>query len=239
MTVDPVLLTFDLDWAPDFAIDAVAGLLIERRIRATWLITHASAAVDRLREHSDLFELGIHPNFRSGSTHGTAIDGVLEHCLEIVPHAVSMRTHSLAQSTPLLARVVATTPIRVDASLLLPRVPGLRPFVQPYDGNVLVRVPFDWEDDVEMEFAAPRWDAQAVLREPGMRTFNFHPMLVYLNAREMTPYRTVRSSVPKLDALEEAAARPYVNEGIGVGTTLRQLVDAVDPARMKWLKELR
>lgn len=239
MTVDPIVLTFDLDWAPDFAIDAVAELLVERRIRATWLITHASAAVDRLRAHTDLFELGIHPNFRSGSTHGSAIDAVLEHCMEIVPEAVSMRTHSLAQSTPLLARVLVTTPIRTDASLLLPRVNGLRPFEQPYDGNVLLRVPFDWEDDVEMEFAAPRWDARAVLREPGMRTFNFHPMLAYLNTREMAPYRAVRSSVPKLDALDEKAARPYVSEGTGAGTTLRELIDAVDPARMKWLKELR
>ena len=239
MTLDPVLLTFDLDWAPDFAIDAVAELLVERRIRATWLITHACAAVDRLRSHPDLFELGIHPNFRSGSTHGAAIDSVLQHCMEIVPEAVSMRTHSLAQSTPLLARVVATTPIRVDASLLLPRVAGHRPFEQPYDGNVLLRVPFDWEDDVEMEFSEPRWDARAVLRAPGMRTFNFHPMLVYLNARTMTPYRTVRSSVPKLDALDETAARPHVNEGIGVGTTLAGLLDAIDPARTQWLKELR
>lgn len=237
--MDPVVLTFDLDWAPDFAIDSVADLLVERRTRATWLITHASPAVDRLRQHADLFELGIHPNFRSGSTHGSAIDSVLEHCMEIVPEAVSMRTHSLVQSTPLLARVVATTPIRTDASLLLPRVPGLRPFEQPYDGNVLLRVPFDWEDDVEMEFAAPRWDARAVLREPGMRTFNFHPMLVYLNARDMTPYRTVRSVGPRLDALHEVDARPYVTEGTGARTTLHELVDAVDPARLKWLKELR
>ena len=81
--------------------------------------------------------------------------------------------------------------------------------------------------------------SEVVLRAPGMRTFNFHPMLVYLNARTMTPYRTVRSSVPKLDALDETAARPHVNEGIGVGTTLAGLLDAIDPARTQWLKELR
>ncbi len=204
MTSDPVLLTFDVDWAPDFAIDVTAALLIERGIRATWMITHRSPAVDRLREYPELFELGIHPNFREGSTHGSTTDAVLRHCMELVPDAVSMRTHSLVQSTPLLARMLATTPIRIDASLLLPRVNGLRPFEQP-----------------------------------GMRTFNFHPIHIYLNSRDMTPYRDVRASVAKLDELDEAPARRHVHGGVGAMAMLRELVQTVDARRMKLLKELR
>ena len=239
MSVGPVLLTFDVDWAPDFAIDATAALLIERGIRATWMITHRSPAIDRLRAHPELFELGIHPNFREGSTHGSTTDAVLRHCMELVPEAVSMRTHSLVQSTPLLARVLTATPIRIDASLLLPRVQGLRPFTQPYDGNALLRVPFDWQDDVEMEFADSRWSARPLLEQSGMLTFNFHPIHVYLNSRDMDPYRDVRASVAKLDELDEADARRRVHGGVGAMTMLRELAERVDPRRMKLLKELR
>ncbi len=63
-------ITLDVDWAPDFMIDAAAQALVDREVKATWFVTHASPAVERLREHPDLFELGIHPNFLAGSSHG-------------------------------------------------------------------------------------------------------------------------------------------------------------------------
>src|SRR5215467_8520985 len=102
MLVDAPILTFDIDWAPDFMIDHVAGILVEARVRATWFVTHSSDAIDRLREHPDLFELGIHPNFLPGSSHGSSPQEVLQTCMTIVPEAQSFRTHSLVQSTPLL-----------------------------------------------------------------------------------------------------------------------------------------
>lgn len=81
----PVVLTFDIDWAPDFMIDFVAEGLTQRRVRATWFVTHASPAVEWLREHPDLFELGIHPNFAPGSTQGDSPEAVLRHCLRLEP----------------------------------------------------------------------------------------------------------------------------------------------------------
>ena len=83
-----IAITLDVDWAPDHAIDAVAGHLIERDVRATWFVTHASPAIDRLRDRPDLFELGIHPNFAPGSTQGETPDAVLDHCMAIVPEAL-------------------------------------------------------------------------------------------------------------------------------------------------------
>jgi len=239
VSADPVALTFDVDWAPDFAIDATADLLVARGFRATWLVTHRSAAIDRLRDHPELFELGIHPNFREGSTHGSDTDAILRHCMAVVPDAISMRTHSLVQSTPLLARIVGTTPIRIDASLLLPRVPGLRPFEHPFDGVSLLRVPFDWEDDVEMEFEEPRWAPAEQSGNGGLRTFNFHPMHVYLNSRDMTAYRAVRASHAALDRIEESVARAHRNEGEGTAAALRHLLETVSPEHTRRLRDLR
>src|SRR4051794_10356042 len=99
-----LVVTLDVDWAPDFMIDAAAAALVQHGVRATWFVTHASPAIDRLGERPDLFELGIHPNFREGTTHG---DDPIAHLLEIVPGARCARTHSLLQSTPLLERLMA------------------------------------------------------------------------------------------------------------------------------------
>ena len=55
-------LTFDIDWAPDWMIEEVASILIEHNVKTTWFVTHASPAIDKLRQMPELFELGIHPN---------------------------------------------------------------------------------------------------------------------------------------------------------------------------------
>ena len=59
------LITVDIDWAPDIAIAATAKYLIENEVKATWFITHASPEVERLKEYPQLFELGVHPNFKN------------------------------------------------------------------------------------------------------------------------------------------------------------------------------
>jgi hypothetical protein len=234
----PVFLTFDLDWAPDFAIDRTAELLLGRGLRATWFVTHDSPAVDRLRGHPELFELGIHPNFLPGSTHGSTTKEVLRFCMGLVPAAVSVRTHALVQSTPLLAEIVTTTPVRVDASLLLPGVPHLCPFVQGYRGVPLLRMPTEWEDDMEMENGAPRWDAGAMLDYGGIRAIDFHPIHIWLNSREMGPYRELRDRGIPHQALREEDCVPYQNRGEGTRSTFEQLVAWIDPKRAQCLREL-
>ena len=218
-------VTLDIDWAPDVVIDRVAGLLLERGVAATWFVTHRSAAVERLRDRPDLFELGIHPNFLPGSTQGRTHEEVLEHCLDLVPDAISMRTHSLYQSTPLLALVAETTPIEVDASILLMHttIASLTTFT--WNGRTLTRVPVYWEDDLAMEEANASWSLDAAeLENEGVRIYDFHPIHVYLNSSEMGPYRSLRSSSP-LIASDERTLAPYIGRGAGTGTMFAQLLD--------------
>src|SRR5260370_36233031 len=83
LVMDSLVLTLDIDWAPDFVIDHVAQRLIEHQVCATWFVTHASPAVDRLRRRPDLFELGIHPNFFPGSTQSQEPRQDLKFCLDL------------------------------------------------------------------------------------------------------------------------------------------------------------
>lgn len=43
------VLTFDLDWAPDWIIEEVVSILIDNCVKSTWFVTHASPAIDKLR----------------------------------------------------------------------------------------------------------------------------------------------------------------------------------------------
>jgi hypothetical protein len=224
VTDQQVVLTFDVDWAPDFAIDAIAEELVRRGVRSTWLITHASQALERLREQPDLFELGIHPNFLPGSSHGQEVEDVLDHCMELVPEATTMRTHALVQSSPLLRTVVERTPVRCDASLFLPGATDVAPVAFPVSMGSLLRIPYVWEDDVEMLAAQPAWSFDRFIGRPGLQVFDFHPMHVHLNAPDMEPYRRLTEAGP-LAETPIAAAALLVQDGPGPRTLLDEIVD--------------
>ena len=224
---EPILLTFDVDWAADFMIDAIAGRLIAAGVRSTWHVTHASPAIDRLRERPDLFELGIHPNFLPGSSHGDTVDAILATCMRLVPEATTMRSHALVQSSAILARVLASTPIRCDSSIMLPEAPHIEPVGFPHAEGPLVRVPYFWEDDVEMMRDCPRWTLDAdpdAAHEGGLRVYDFHPVHVYLNAADMAPYHALRAR-GALTELAEERAQDLVQPGAGTGSLFHEIVE--------------
>jgi hypothetical protein len=217
-------LTLDVDWAPDFMIDAAADALIARDVRATWFVTHASPAIDRLRERPDLFELGIHPNFLAGSTHGDTPEAVVAHCLDLVPEATAVRTHCLLQSTPLHDALLAGGRIEVDVSLFLPRARHVEAVVQHSPGGRLLRLPYVWQDNMEMYSPDPMWDVGAVLDGDGPRIFDFHPVHVWLNSAQFAPYERMKQTVPLPQVAAEDTAR-YRHAGTGTMTAFLDLAD--------------
>lgn len=228
--MDNIIITLDIDWAPDFAIDFVAERLIDSGAKATWFVTHASSAVDRLREYPDLFELGIHPNFYPGSTHGETPEAILNHCMELVPDAISMRTHGTVQSSRLLDMVMERTSIRVDSSVFLPRASHIKPFVfYGENGAHLTRVPYVWEDDYEMRCPDPVWETGPLLESPGIKVFDFHPVHVFLNNPDLGAYREFWDRVGENPCEGTAKhAQGLVFEGVGPQTMLANLCRLAD-----------
>jgi polysaccharide deactylase WbmS-like protein len=176
-----LVVTLDVDWAPDDAVDAVAARLEDAGVAATWFVTHAGPALDRLRNR-EAFELGIHPNFRPGSTHGATPAEVLEHLMALVPEAVSSRAHGVVQSGALLHELVARTPVRIDSTTFLPDMAHVRPLPQHTPHGTLVRIPFVWSDDYEPLRPRPTdWDE--LLARPGLQVVLFHPVHVVRDPR--------------------------------------------------------
>lgn len=221
-----LVLTLDVDWAPDFMLDFVIDVLAVRMIKSTWFMTHPSPAIERLRRLPELFELGIHPNFRPGSSHGATPEEILKHCLGLVPEAESMRTHSLVQSSTMLDAVLRLTPIKVDVTHFLPRHPNLRPFEFRSRGRGLWRVPFNWQDDYELYEGAPCWDLQSILRwGPGLTVLNFHPCLIYMNANDPARFDEFRRSIGHLPELKAQEADRFSTGGPGPRTLFLEVLD--------------
>jgi hypothetical protein len=208
-------ITLDADWAPDCAIDYVAERLIAAKVKATWFITNGSPAVERLRKHPDLFELGVHPNFMEGSSHGAKPQEVLAHVMGLVPEAVSVRTHGLVQSTRLFALMLEQTPLRNDVSLLLSYASDLQVTPLRIGTKEMRRVPTFWEDDLEVDRADARWDVSWV-PERGVKVFAFHPLAIAINWNAQAQYLQLRAAAKTLSELtnnDVQSARNTVGSG--------------------------
>lgn len=217
------ILTLDIDWAPDWVIEQVSQILIERQVKTTWFVTHHSKALQYLREHADLFELGIHPNLLAGTTHGANEDEVLAYLREIVPEAVSMRTHGLYQTTNFLTKANLEYNIDIDVSLFLPRTAHLVPHrFTPNNANLL-RIPYFWEDDFEMFNKNPAWDlSDPSLQVEGYRIFDFHPIHIVLNLDRFDRYCDLKKERP-LSEWNTRFVENHRNRGKGTGTLFMEL----------------
>ena len=228
MTARRRAITLDVDWAPDFMIDAAAERLVAAGVKSTWFVTHSSPAVERLRTCSDLFELGIHPNFRPGSSHGEDELQVLDACLGMVPEAVSVRCHGLLQSSRLLNLFIERTPLRVCANVFLPGAAGLEVTVYRCKKGGIKQLPFYWEDDVEFFEPEPAWNPLARSRDaPGIQIFNFHPVHVYLNAAGPHALETLLERCPDLPAATRTHTEGLVSHADGAGSMFEALVTCI------------
>jgi len=223
--IEDLAVTIDVDWMPDFMIDILAHELLMHEVKTTWFITHTSLAIERLKDRSDIFELGIHPNFLAGSSHGNTEDEVMCQVKELLPDAVSMRTHGLYQSSGFYYKVARDYNIKIDASILLPYSPGIVP--HKFEGKAveIVRIPCFWEDDLNMYSSTPLWhmDDTRLLR-PGLKIFNFHPAHVVLNSIEMKCYEYLKSQVSVAKWHPEFIAEHINKKFKGTGVLFKNLV---------------
>lgn len=218
-------LSLDVDWAPDFVIDYVAQLLLAYGVKATWFVTHGSPAIERLRNNPEQFELGIHPNFLKGSSHGESVNEVLQFCKDIVPDAVSVRTHSLCMNGEIMSSLCASEKIGVDSSLFLPGVQTIQPFVFENINGRLVRVPVYWSDDyqlskVDIDFSLPELDT------PGVQVYMFHPVHIFLNSPNFD-YYTQQKNFIFSDLTPSSALEKLKYCGRGVGSAFLELLTYV------------
>ena len=224
------VLTFDIDWSPDYVIDNVAQTLINKGIKATWFVTHDSPGIRKLLEHNDIFEFGLHPNFLPHTSQGSNENEVMDYCTKLLPDSKIIRTHALFQSTYLLRKLVKEYQIEIDVSLFLPETPNLQPHMIRFDSKnkELTRVPYFWEDDIELYNSS----MSLSIKNPkyhvnGLKVFDFHPILIFLNSDSMHDFESLKKEKP-LYSLEENIVKDLINcKSVGVKNFFDELCDEI------------
>ena len=217
------IITFDVDWAPDFIIEEIKEVLVDNKIKSTWFITNDFPILKELKNNS-LFELGLHPNFEQSSTQGKNETEILTNLKKIIPKAKSIRTHKFFQSSIILD-LFQKYGIENDSSILLPHVKNINPHYIKYFN--LYRFPVFWEDDVEMANKDNWLINHNELDLPGMKIFNFHPIHIYLNSCDMKTYSLIKQDIG-IEKMNHQNSKKFINNTkAGVRTFFDQLIDSL------------
>lgn len=189
-TNEAVILTFDIDWACDAVLADCIDQVERAGAPATWFVTHYTPLLNRLREN-EKFELGIHPNFNpllDGK--GSNAEQIIDEILRIVPEAVSVRSHSMVQSSRLVD-LLHRKGLVFECNNFIPEQSGI--ILKPWRlWNGMVKIPHFWEDDAECIYKSGA-TYSSLLERDGIKVFDFHPIHVYLNTEDLARYDQTRN----------------------------------------------
>ena len=177
-----ILITLDIDWAPDPVIEYCVNLLDKLSIRATFFATHASSLISNIQS-MDNFEVGIHPNFFNCKDYSKHLDEMRND----FPHAKSVRSHGLF-STSNIFDLYRKKGFAISSDIFIPYGINIKPFWRNRNGSLLV-IPYYWEDGNYMgdgKFNIP--DFSRLEYTKGIKIFNFHPIHLFTNADSINFY---------------------------------------------------
>ena len=218
-------VTFDVDWAPDFAIQYCLDLLDLHMVNATFFATHYTDLNSEIirRGHT----LGIHPNFLPNSSHGKYVKEIIDKCLAFSPNAWCMRTHALVQSTPLLYEIFESFPqLKLDVSLFMHRSNFAHKVKWVFEGVEFDRVLYNWEDDAE--FSKQRFSDADELFFGELTIYDFHPIHVFLNSSNGREYASLKEFLNGkfVGSINEDMTQDFRNCGDGTDKFLRRILSS-------------
>jgi peptidoglycan/xylan/chitin deacetylase (PgdA/CDA1 family) len=222
-----VCLTVDVEWAHPEVLADLVHAFDERGLRATFFCTHDGVDVG---DH----ERGLHPNLQTrGDVYATCagddpesfaalplaerLAKLLAATKAFAPEAVGARSHCLRFETAMI-RAYRDLGMEYDCSYFMPLVEGLRPFWREYE---FVQVPTYYIDHGDLKAGLTGFRLEALgLERPGVKVFDFHPNMVFLNCEDDARYQRTRPIYHDPEAL--LAER---HGGRGVRTLFHELLD--------------
>ena len=200
-----IFITIDVDWAHDKVLSDTLDLIDSYDCHATIFATHSTTILSGLKTREN-FEIGIHPNFNflleGDFRYGDTYKEIVKYYIDLFPDAMSVRSHSMTQNTPIL-RAFTDYDLKFDCNNFLPYIGetlSLYPFL--FWDKKLIRVPYFWEDDINMLSYNQKFSARDLLNTKGLRVFDFHPIHLYLNSYSIDHYNTARPYFYEIDKLE-------------------------------------
>lgn len=216
-------ITSDIDWASEYCIKDFLGLMQDFEITPTLFATHESPAVRRFIE-GNTDNVGVHPNFRSDSTHGKDYLSVIEHVFQLYPKAKTFRSHALFDSSDILQEM-SKRGIKYDSNLCL----YLQPNIVPLRLGIpkITRFPVFWDDSSHLIQSGGDWQVEHyfnAFNSPGLKIINVHPFAISANVCSRDNYLRVKKYITIASSKDIETHR---HKGKGARTFLIELIEFI------------
>lgn len=189
-----ILLTFDLDWCPDFCIEMLLDDLKKKKVKALFFITHNSKAIEKIKKGGH--HIGLHPNFYKNSSQGKDPVKIIKYLLRIAPKANVIRTHRLFYESKIFSEVFKKfKQLKFDMSTHTFKFPKIKLYHSHGLDVSYKKINFNWEDDTAAYENSNKWNFPDF--ESDNYVFNFHPIYLFLNLND-------KSMIIKLNKLLNA-----------------------------------
>lgn len=177
-----VAVTIDLDWASEVAIEETLDYLAAKHIPATVFATHPSPRVAAALSE---LEVGLHPFFGEGSSHGQSITEVVQSVLALPHNLPAFRCHRFGVSNE-IREAMAAVGMKISSNICAD-LEIVQPFIERCG---LVEIPIFFEDGGYLRReralnATITWEGTAVIL--------IHPMHFAIN----TPHFNYMASIKK------------------------------------------
>lgn len=209
-----IVLSIDIDWAPDFMIEDTINILSKCGTKATWFVTHKTDMLEEIRKNKN-FELGLHPNFLKDFKNGEDYSKTIENLLSFVPDAKGIRTHALFYHHYLL-EVYVKYGLKYDSSIYLKEISGILPFVVSVGNKKIVKIPFFWSEECNLK-------QNVSFDNIGLKVLCLHPVHIFLNSCNPENYTRLKNDVD-ISSCSEKDAKKYINN-INFGT--RNFIESI------------
>lgn len=179
------ILTFDTDWVNEIAVEYVIDLLDTYGVTATFFATNRYSCLKNNKKH----EVGIHPNFNgllNGTLYNANSKNILKDLLEEYPESIGFRSHSLTQSSNILAEA-QNIGLQYDSNIYHPE--GGQPYLD-YSG--LIRFTHNYVDLGHLLDKRPFNLSEFSFSENNMNILDFHPIHIYLNTPSVSYYEGIK-----------------------------------------------
>ena len=215
------VFTTDIDWASEHCIQTLLTSVQEKGVVPTAFATHKSAVLEAASAAGHV-NVGLHPNFLPGSTHGKTREETINHVFRLFPKANCFRSHAMVDDSH-ISMAMKTRNILYDSNLCLYMQAGLIPL---HHWTGILRFPMFWADDIHWrrdgEFCLQPYED--LFFSPGLKIIGVHPFMFTLNLSDHETYTRLK---PKISTLTNKEADELFSPGPGAQTFLLELIDSV------------
>jgi hypothetical protein len=220
--MNKLIVTIDVDWACEAAIEDTLDSLDELNVLPTIFVTHRSP---RIEASLNKLAVGLHPYFGTNSSHGSNISQVVEHILGLPHNFPAFRCHRFAicnssRQAMVEAGMIISSNICTDLEIVAPFK----------DRFGLLEVPIFMEDggylwrkhslEISQKF-------KEKIQSQGLKVITLHPMHFAINTPNFEYMYEIKQSMSREEwiGMSKDTLNKLRRKGRGIRDLILELIE--------------